>query len=102
MFVMAVTVFVEPSKVDDFVEAILDNARASREEPGNLRFDVVQSRDDPARFLLYEVYLTEEDFRTHQRTPHYLRFRERVAAWMARPREGVAHTSLFPTDDDAW
>jgi autoinducer 2-degrading protein len=102
MFVMAVTVFVEPAKVDDFVEAILDNARASREEPGNLRFDVLQGRDDPARFLLYEVYYSEEDFRAHQRTPHYLRFRERAAAWMARPREGVAHTSLYPQDDDGW
>jgi autoinducer 2-degrading protein len=99
MFVMAVTVFVEPSRVEDFIEAILDNARASREEPGNRRFDVLQCRDDPARLLLYEVYDTEEDFRTHQKTPHYLRFRERVATWMARPREGVAHTSLFPDDD---
>jgi autoinducer 2-degrading protein len=30
---------------------------------------------------------------------HYLAWRERVADWMAEPRVGVKHTSLFPADD---
>ena len=37
MYVVSVTVFVEPERVDDFVEAILDNARNTRNEPGNVR-----------------------------------------------------------------
>jgi autoinducer 2-degrading protein len=101
MFVVAVTVFVERERVSEFVQAILDNARDTRTEPGNLRFDVSQCNDDPSRFLLYEVYRDEEAFKAHQQTPHYLRWRETVADWMARPRQGVKHTSLFPADD-AW
>ena len=30
-------------------------------EPGNVRFDVLRSKDDPTRFVLYEVYRTPED-----------------------------------------
>jgi len=96
MFVVAVTVFVKPEKVDDFIEAVLVNARHTRAEEGNARFDVSQSVEDPSRFLLYEVYRREEDFHAHQRTDHYLRWRETVADWMARPREGVKHHGLFP------
>ncbi len=101
MYVVAVTVFVKPDQVDAFVEAVLDNARSTRQEPGNVRFDVLQCDDDRTRFLLYEVYREEADFRAHQQTAHYLRWREAVGPWMAQPRQGVKHRNLFP-DDDSW
>jgi autoinducer 2-degrading protein len=101
MYVVSVTVFVKQERVDEFKTAILENARDTRHEPGNVRFDVAQCIDDPSRFLLYEVYRDEEGFRQHQQTPHYLRWKETVADWMARPRQGVKHTSLFPAED-AW
>jgi autoinducer 2-degrading protein len=99
MFVVGVNVFVKEEKVDAFVEAILENARQTRQEPGNVRFDVLQCRDDPARFMLYEVYDSEEGFKAHQQTEHYMKWRETVADWMARPREGVKFDSLFPAAD---
>ncbi len=98
MYVVAVTVFVKPPFVPQFVEAILDNARHTRKEPGNVRFDVLQAEDDPSRFLLYEAYHTKDDFAKHQQTPHYLRFRDAVAPWMAQPRQGVRHKSIFYGD----
>ena len=95
MYVAAVTVFVKPHFLPKFIEATLDNARNTRKEPGNVRFDVSQCVDDPCRFLLYEAYRTAEDFGAHQQTPHYLRWKMTVADWMARPREGVKHNGLF-------
>jgi autoinducer 2-degrading protein len=95
MYAVSVTVFVKPECVPQFVTATLDNARNTRREPGNLRFDVLQAEDDSARFLLYEVYRTKGDFAVHQQTPHYLRWKETVADWMAQPRQGVKHHSLF-------
>ena len=53
MYVVAVTLFVKPQFVDAFKNQTLDNARNTRKEPGNLRFDVLQAEDDPTRFLLY-------------------------------------------------
>jgi autoinducer 2-degrading protein len=99
MFVVGVNVFVKEEKVDAFVETVLENARQTRKEPGNARFDVMQCRDDPTRFMLYEVYDSEEGFKAHQQTEHYLKWRETVADWMARPREGIKFDSLFPAAD---
>jgi autoinducer 2-degrading protein len=99
MFVVCVSVHVKEGQVERFTEAILENARNTRAEPGNVRFDVLQQEQDPARFMLYEAYRTPDDFAAHQRTPHYLKFKELVADWMAEPRVGVKHRSLFPADD---
>ncbi|HUU59432.1 MAG TPA: putative quinol monooxygenase [Phycisphaerae bacterium] len=95
MYVVAVTVHVKPDCIEPFVEATLDNARNTRREPGNVRFDVLRAEDDPARFLLYEVYRSKDDFTKHQQTEHYLRWKPTVADWMAQPRQGVKHQSLF-------
>lgn len=95
MYVVSVTVHVNPEETDLFIRATLDNARHTRQEPGNVRFDVLQAEDDPARFLLYEAYQTKEDFAKHQQTPHYLRWKEGVAQAMAQPRQGIKHHSLF-------
>ena len=51
MYIVSVTVHVKPQFVPQFVGAILDNARNTRAERGNVRFDVSQSEDDPGRFL---------------------------------------------------
>ncbi len=99
MYVVAVTVHVKPPFVEQFIDAILDNARNTRREPGNVRFDVLRAEEDPNRFLLYEVYRQKEDFAKHQQTEHYLRFKNGVAEWMAHPRQGVRHTPLFYGDE---
>jgi (4S)-4-hydroxy-5-phosphonooxypentane-2,3-dione isomerase len=98
MYIASVTVFVKPESVQQFIAASLDNAQNTRKEPNNVRFDVLQCEDDPNRFLLYEVYRAKEDFASHQKTAHYLRWRETVAPWMAQPRQGIKHKNIFPAD----
>lgn len=95
MFVVAVTIFVKPQFVDQFIEVTLDNARNTRREPMNVRFDLLRSEDDPTRFLLYEAYTEKEGFAQHKTTPHYSRWNAAVADWMAQPRVGVKHQALF-------
>lgn len=95
MYVVAVTVLAKPEFVERFVEATLDNARNTRREPGNVRFDVLRAEEDPNRFMLYEAYHTKNDFVKHQQTEHYLQWKAKVADWMAQPRQGVKHQSIF-------
>ncbi|GAA1002402.1 antibiotic biosynthesis monooxygenase [Acrocarpospora pleiomorpha] len=79
MFVVIVNLQVRPDRLDAFLDGIQANARASRQEPGCLRFDVLRSDEDPHRFLLYEIYRDEAAFYTeHRSTPHYAGWR-RVA-----------------------
>ena len=100
MFVVSVTVWVKPEHVMEFISATLENARGARGEAGNLRFDINQHVDDAGQFHLYEVYLDEESFTAHQRTEHYVLWRDTVADWMARKREGIKYYSLFPVGPD--
>ncbi len=98
MYVVCVTVFVEPGRGGDFIAATLENRKGTRREPGNVRFDVLRVADDEDRFFLYEVYRTPEDFAKHQQTEHYLTWRETVQDWMAQKRQGVKHFSIEPID----
>ena len=97
MLVNLVHVHVKPEHVDDFIAATRRNHEASVQEPGNLRFDVIQSVEDPTRFVLYEAWRDEAAMAAHKETPHYLTWRETVADWMAEPRQGVAYHGLFPS-----
>ena len=100
MFIVHVFVHVKPDKIDAFKEASLENARNSIQEPGIARFDLLQQRDDPTRFVLIEVYRTPEDPAHHKETAHYAKWRDTVADMMAEPRTSVKYTNVFPDDKD--
>ena len=96
MQVTIVHVTVKPDHIDDFIEASRLNHEASIQEAGNRRFDVLQSADDPTRFVLYEAYDSVAEAAGHKETDHYKKWRETVADWMAQPRSGVAYNALYP------
>lgn len=96
MLIVQVHVHVKQDAVDAFAAAALENARQSVQEPGVVRFDVVQQEDDPTRFLLIEIYRTSEDTARHKATAHYAKWRDTVEAMMAEPRRSVKYRALFP------
>ena len=98
MLVVHVHVHVKPECVEDFLQATLDNARHSVQEPGIARFDVVQQADDPTRFVLVEAYRTVEATASHKATAHYARWRDAVADMMAAPRTSVKYENVHPED----
>ena len=102
MFIACVSIFVKPEFRDAFIEATLENARNTRNEPKNLRFDVLQGLDDLDRFFLYEVYHDESGMDDHKTTTHYQKWRETVEEMMAKPREGIKHKNLFPTTEESF
>lgn len=89
---------VKPDCVAPFIDATRANARASLQEPGIARFDVVQQADDPTRFVLVEVYRTAEDTLKHKETVHYATWRDTVAEMMAVPRSSVKYSNVEPLD----
>ncbi|MCK5707475.1 MAG: antibiotic biosynthesis monooxygenase [Candidatus Aureabacteria bacterium] len=102
MIVTSVTVFVKEESIQSFIDATIKNHEGSIKEEGNIRFDFLQSCDDPTRFLLYEVYRSVEDVNEHKKTAHYLKWREEVDSIMAKTRVGVAHNVICPLDVDNW
>jgi quinol monooxygenase YgiN len=56
---------------DRMAEALGTVARATRDEPANLGFDVYRSIEDPRDFTLVERYVDAAGLEAHQRTPHF-------------------------------
>ncbi len=100
MLVVHVQVQVKPECVEAFRAATLANARASVQEAGIARFDVVQQADDPTRFVLVEAYRDEQAPAKHKETAHYAAWRDAVAPMMAQPRSSVKFANVFPSDSD--
>ena len=100
MLVVHVHVHVKPECVEPFKQATLANVRESIKEPGVARFDFVQQKDDPTRFVFVEAYRTAEAPAAHKETRHYQVWRDAVAPMMAEPRASVKFGNLFPEDAD--
>jgi len=97
MLIVHVHVHVKPDSVEAFRQATLENARNSVQEPGVVRFDVVQQQDNPTRFVLVEVYRSVEATTVHKETAHYAKWRDTVVSMMAEPRSSMKYTESFWT-----
>jgi autoinducer 2-degrading protein len=99
MHIVHVHVHVKSQFVDEFIQATLENANNSVQEPGIARFDFIQDQDDPTKFVLVEVYRDAETGPArHKETAHYNKWRETVAEMMAEPRYSVKYDNIFPAD----
>lgn len=101
MEIVLVHAHVKDEYLQVFIEATLENARHSVEEPGIARFDVLQQQDDPSRFVLVEVYRDADAPAKHKETAHYKKWRGVVESMMAEPRMGIKYRNLYP-EDAAW
>ena len=97
MLALLVTVRINPEHLAEFVPAARHNAEhAVADEPGCLRFDIIQDRDDTHLFRFYEVYKDDAALAAHRQTPHFKKYIDASAAWMAVPAErAMSDTVLY-------
>jgi quinol monooxygenase YgiN len=98
LFIVHVSVYVKPGTADAFKSATRENARSSRQEPGVVRFDLLQYAESAEKFLLVEIYRNETAAASHKETAHYKIWRDTVADMMAEPRSSVKFTNVDPDD----
>jgi (4S)-4-hydroxy-5-phosphonooxypentane-2,3-dione isomerase len=101
MHIVLVNVQVKPEAIVAFRVATIDNALHSREEAGVARFDVLQSQEDPTRFVLIEVYRDAQAPALHKETEHYRRWSQAVVDLIAEPRTRAVFANVYP-DDAGW
>ena len=88
-FVLIVEFQVKPESLAKFNEQIAINAKASvANEPGCRQFDVLRAIDDPCRVALYEVYDTEDAFKSHLEQAH-------TKAFLGQVKELVTKQSVL-------
>ncbi len=102
MYIVQVHVSVDEDAVQAFRSATIENAKNSVNEPGIARFDVIQQKDDPTRFVLIEVYRDEEAAVEHKKTEHYQKWRDIVEDMMADSRYSIKYHNIYPADDGNW
>jgi quinol monooxygenase YgiN len=84
MFVVTVVFEPHPEHAFAFREAMIENARASRErERGCRQFDVCEDPASGAIFL-YELYDDRAAFDAHLATPHFRAFDAATRDWIVR------------------
>ena len=75
----------KPDDVEAYKARLLRHARTSLDrEAGCRRFDVHQSTEDLALFLLIEIYDDDAAFDAHRTSAHYLAFREDAKDWVVK------------------
>ncbi len=100
MHIVHVFINVKPEMVDSFKEETAENVAGSVKEPGVIRFDLIQEIDDTNRFLLVEVYRSEEAALAHKETPHYIKWKNRVEEMMQEPRRSIKYGNIFTRDKE--
>jgi quinol monooxygenase YgiN len=97
MYGVVVTINIKPQFKQRFMLSMLDDARGSvHDEPGCLRFDVLQDTSDPNRIYLMEEYVDEAAFQAHTRQPHFTRWRDTVRDWFATPPQVHRVSGIYP------
>jgi autoinducer 2-degrading protein len=97
MYALVVSVRVKPEMREEFLAAALEDSTCSvRDEPGCVRFDVLQDNSDPNKFFFYEVYRDEAAIEAHRAAPHYARWRAAAAEVLAEPTNATRCITIYP------
>jgi len=97
MYIVIVYINVKKEYLEEFEKATIENAESSVKEEGVVRFDFLRQKDEPGKYILIEVYKTEEDALKHKETEHYKKWRDTVEIMMAEPRKNVKYREIFFT-----
>lgn len=96
MFAMLVEINIKEGKEQEFLEVFERNHIGTRQEKGNLRFDVLRDPEIRTRFYAYEVYEDENALDEHRKTAHYYRCVEELEPLMTKNRSKKIFEWVLP------
>ncbi|MGX7418698.1 putative quinol monooxygenase [Carnobacterium gallinarum] len=73
---------IKPEERENFLKDIQTTIRASREEVGNQRYELMQSIEDSTKFTMLEIWTDQDAIAKHQISPHYQEFNKKAANWV--------------------
>ena len=104
MYIIIAPIQIKEGFKEQYINGMIENARgAVHDEPGCMRFDVIQDASDGNRIWLYEVYRDEEAFQAHTQSPHFIKFREASADWREQgglQGSGRGASNIWPPDNE--
>ena len=102
MLALWVKVRVKPEGRERFLKAIeVDAIGSERDEPGCLRFNVLQDQQDANVYYFFEVYRDEAALEAHRAAPHYAVWRA-AADTLDGPAQATRCDTVFPSATGYW
>ncbi len=81
MYVIFNRIKVKAEYLEDFLQNVKIHAQNSSNEPGCVRYDVLQDISDPQLVFLFEVFKDEEAFSMHLTYDFYKDWMEKSKTW---------------------
>ena len=102
MLALFVKVRIKPGMRQRFLEAIeVDALGSERDEPGCLRFNVLQDEKDDNVYYFFEIYKDAAALEAHRAMPHYAAWRA-AADTLDGPTEATRCKTVFPAARAYW
>ena len=90
----ATYVEVAPAATSQAIGLLKALVTAGRKEDGNLRFQMVQERQRPSRFVVIEAWKDQAAFEGHRKGKAYAEFNEKLAGIRNAPPDERVHNAL--------
>ena len=104
MYVVISPIQIIEGHKEELVNELLEEAKVvATDEPGCLRFEVIQDAGDSNRIWIYEVFTDEAAFQAHAKAPHVTKFLEAAKAWTDEPvlkGPALGSYNIWPADPD--
>lgn len=78
---------INPKHFDEVLEIYREMVEGSRQEPGNISYELFQDIDDPYTLVMIEEWESSDNQDYHESTPHYKRFKDKLQINTQRSRD---------------
>ena len=87
---------IDPAQLENYKAALKEEIETSlRVEPGVLILFAVTEKDNPAHITILEIYANQEAYKSHEQTPHFLKYKT-ITKDMVKSLELVDAVPLVP------
>ena len=72
-------IVIHANQLENYKAALKEHAEAAvKNEPGVLTLYSVYDKDNPTRITVFEIYASEDAYKSHIKTPHFLKYKTAV------------------------
>ena len=72
-------ILIDINQLENYKSALKEHAEAAvSKEPGVLTLYSVYDKDDPTHVTVFEIYASEDAYKSHIQTPHFLKYKTTV------------------------
>ncbi len=97
-----ITIIAERFVKEEHLEQFLENAallvEASRQEEGNLSYDLLEDLEDPCHLTYVERWEDEKAIAYHNASPHFTHFVPLLATFCAKKGPVTMYKEVFPLE----